>query len=588
MSRAGVFIGVDRTGHLQELADASAGARRMYEWALAQGMVADKQARLITDEKGEKVTPDRIADAITELLATGLDQLIVYFAGHGVNIARTEHWLLSDAPGKPYAAVNVTGSVELARYCGVRHVAIFSDACRVAPEGIQAQSVRGVEVFPNEPGGERARPVDVFYACLLGKSAAEIPDAALAAGNYKALYTTVLLEALSGSLADLLERDAQAEDGSRIVRPMRLEAYLEAELPHRIRDAGLLGKVNQSPDAVLIASDSTWISRVPASTEAAPDATRSFAVPLPVQMRAATRRIVRSAAHGSSFSLRAAIDRAGEFVGANDIANAIDSVASPFGPDRMETQCGIKVRGARVIAAEAAFVEPADLKHWTDDAGSYVRVNAVSRAAASVLLRFDSGVCAVIPALRGYLAALTFEDGGLVNVAYEPSANGWRVAEYGGRADQIRMLRAAAATASREGRFRLDEADAEGLAQRMQLLKGIDPTLAVYAAYAYYDLQALDRLRSMSAYLRQDLQTSLFDVALLARLLVDTTITLQSHVVPFTPLLSQGWSLLSAHRVKLPQGLDGLQATLQDSLWSLYDERGAALISQALRTKELA
>src|ERR1700709_206023 len=92
MSRAGVFIGVDRTGHLQELTDASAGARRMYAWAVSQGMSADKQARLITDENGRKVTPDLIADTITELLKPGLDQLIVYFAGHGVNIMRTEHW----------------------------------------------------------------------------------------------------------------------------------------------------------------------------------------------------------------------------------------------------------------------------------------------------------------------------------------------------------------------------------------------------------------------------------------------------------------------------------------------------------------
>lgn len=38
MVRAGVFIGVDKTGNLQRLSDAATGAKRMHEWALAQGM----------------------------------------------------------------------------------------------------------------------------------------------------------------------------------------------------------------------------------------------------------------------------------------------------------------------------------------------------------------------------------------------------------------------------------------------------------------------------------------------------------------------------------------------------------------------
>jgi|SRR5438093_2459958 len=38
MVRAGVFIGVDKSGDLQKLNDAAAGAKRMHEWALEQGM----------------------------------------------------------------------------------------------------------------------------------------------------------------------------------------------------------------------------------------------------------------------------------------------------------------------------------------------------------------------------------------------------------------------------------------------------------------------------------------------------------------------------------------------------------------------
>src|SRR5690242_4921610 len=120
--RAGVFIGVARSGGLHPLHDACQGARDMHAWAVAQGIVDRKYAKLITDED-QKVGVDRIFDEIDELLAgAGVDQLVVYFAGHGVNINRNEHWLLSDAPRNPNAAVNVTGSVELARYCGARYV----------------------------------------------------------------------------------------------------------------------------------------------------------------------------------------------------------------------------------------------------------------------------------------------------------------------------------------------------------------------------------------------------------------------------------------------------------------------------------
>ena len=56
MIRAGVFIGVDRTGELQTLNDAAAGAARMHAWAVAQGMVDGTHARLLTDADGQTVT----------------------------------------------------------------------------------------------------------------------------------------------------------------------------------------------------------------------------------------------------------------------------------------------------------------------------------------------------------------------------------------------------------------------------------------------------------------------------------------------------------------------------------------------------
>ena len=51
MARAAILIGANRTGHLPTLQDAAAGARRMEQWALAQGM-APHRVRVFTDEAG--------------------------------------------------------------------------------------------------------------------------------------------------------------------------------------------------------------------------------------------------------------------------------------------------------------------------------------------------------------------------------------------------------------------------------------------------------------------------------------------------------------------------------------------------------
>jgi len=200
---------------------------------------------------------------------------------------------------------------------------------------------------------------------------------------------------------------------------------------------------------------------------------------------------------------------------------------------------------------------------------------------------FANGSGTVVPVVPGFLTALTFESDELVDVALEPSANHPRWDHYQARAGELRALRGFASAASQQGRFRLDGPEALAIAQRMQLAKGVDPALALYAAYAYRDLQQLDRLREMSAYLRGDLGSTLFDVAMLARELRGTTINRQAEVVPFVPMLAQGWDLVDAAGVRLHPVLDGIRARVRESLWSLFDRDGVALLRAALQSGEV-
>jgi hypothetical protein len=109
----------------------------------------------------------------------------------------------------------------------------------------------------------------------------------------------------------------------------------------------------------------------------------------------------------------------------------------------------------------------------------------------------------------------------------------------------------------------------------------------VYAAYAYHDLQRQDLLREMASYLAADLGAPLFDVALLARQL-DRQPATDWQVISPMPLLSQGWALLNAYRVRLAKELTGLDQRLASSLWTLLLPDGvqqvrAALASGAIR-----
>src|SRR5690349_16838550 len=135
--RGAVFIGVSQAGRLPRLEAAIAGVAKMREWATVDQGFDESSVKVITDATGP-VTVRNIKTAVSELLTnTGLEQILIYFAGHGVNLGGAEYWLLSGAPADSDEAVNLDGSVSLARMSGVPHVVFISDACRTAADGVQ-------------------------------------------------------------------------------------------------------------------------------------------------------------------------------------------------------------------------------------------------------------------------------------------------------------------------------------------------------------------------------------------------------------------------------------------------------------------
>ena len=98
------------------------------------------------------------------------------------------------------------------------------------PRRIRAQNVRGCDIFANPATLGQSKPVDQFYACGLGKTAAEIKNPNKAATTYQALYTDALLDALTGTRAEVDPDDADGRP-CHLVRPRTLQSYLHSEVP---------------------------------------------------------------------------------------------------------------------------------------------------------------------------------------------------------------------------------------------------------------------------------------------------------------------------------------------------------------------
>ena len=602
MKRAAVLIGVHKAHTLPELQAVWKGVHAMETWALSQGL-ASELVRTITDETG-KVTPQQIKDAIKEFVERGdLDQLIVYFSGHGVNLKYGEYWLLSDAIEDADAAVNVKGSEERARYSVIPHVVFLSDACRTAPQGIQAQGIEGSIIFPNKPVPGPEKSVDQFYATLLGEPALEIADPKDAAAKFQAVYTDALLEALKGSHADLVDWNTQAGPG--FIRPRPLKKFLAKDLPIRVYQATHGSDPrSQQPDARITSDDDAWLAEINASARAV-RAPQAFGLPATTGARehgAFTRnqismpkRALRALIANDSLPMDSALPlsatTAGPFRAARSkldvfselnkrFAQDVHNNAEPFGPLHFETGCGFKIRGAEVDACQAngAVFE-------IFNGGYLVRATLKAHHTVSTLLTFKSGDSALLPAIQDFLTTLTFDGQHLVDVTYEPSNNSGRWSDYQNRLTEIRNLRAVIASSSRLGTFHLDDPEAETLARRMQVAKGIDPSLALYAAHAFRDQGNRSRIKQMIDYMSEDLHLGLFDIMLLAGRLNDHFIPQErENIFPFLPMLSQSWPLMPAYEVALPPDLEKISRhVLPDSLWTLFDPDGARLISQVIQ-----
>lgn len=576
MKAAAVAIGVNRTGGLTPLSGAVPGAERFAQWAAAQGM----DVQILTDAN-DKVRLAGVLDVIQPIVESKTyDKLIVYFAGHGYLLApQSELWLLSEAPTRPSEAINVQLSRDGARYCGIPHVIFVSDACRSGGANHRHRSVSGGSAFPVPDSFDHDGEVDTFYATRPGDPALEFKDDRAATANYKGVFTDCLLAALKGKEPTVVKEATEGGVTRWLVPSRPLKPHLRKAVPEKAADISI--KLKQDPEVRVESALPRFFGELKASPASSAYPPRTGRPPSTDGMPSEpdVRRIVEEAQEEAmSFSdapaiaLDATSNRGRRFIG------QVERITLAQGRESFETMCGFTIYG-KVGSVTLGSGLASDL--WLEGEVAHVRIQApYQHVGTSILIEFEDGSGTVLAVKPEFIGTVLLDEDRVVNVNYTPARSSDLFhEEYDDAKERIERRRAFAAAAAREGVFDVSGPDAAHAGDYLRMMKRMDPTLGIYAAYAYHEAGRIRELRDVLHHMREDPPPVPFDVALLARE------SEWPEVAPFCPMLSQGWALLALDR--RTQRLAALRPTLIPALWTTLTPEGVDRVREMLTNGEV-
>jgi hypothetical protein len=539
----------------------------MSEWALAQGMTQQHVA-LLTDRDGP-IRMHQIVDAVLDVIRDNdLEQLVIYFAGHGLNLFRSEFWLLSRAPDDANEFVNVELSVNVAWTSGIPNVVLISDACRTVPITVAAQTLAGGCLFPNNPADAPEGKVDRFFATRLGDPATEIRGFRVP-NHYDAVYSALLIDALRGTPAKILDR---AGPQTSLVRTRRLADFLEREVPV----AAAPHNVSQRPIARISSDENSWLSLLnnPAGEDTSTAYSSEISLGYPqtpeVLMTDATTdfmdRLLSSAMSGDVKKFErdlASADRRDE-----GIQTLVTGYESAVGRPSRKLSGPSKAAGIEVSGAVMSRLYSGDQELTREGNVAFGDLGDIR--ACSVLLELNGEACVIVPTIAGMLCRVHFADNQIVHISYEPYPSERRKAVGERPADKgLTILSAVAATAARFGFLELARAEGEQMSSILTTRKKLDLSLALYSAYAFNSRGEFDKVRWIARRMGNDFGFQFLDFALLASPKKFESLGKKVFFTWF-PMLAQGWSLTSIAE-KLDAKFSHLLPYVKSSVWTMFD-----------------
>lgn len=569
-TRAAIVIGVDKAGALPVLRAAASGSAAFADWIEGEGFEVTR----FIDGPDRKVLVNPIFEAVERIVSKGVyEQLVVYFSGHGFLNGSRELWMLSGAPNNPNQAISLLECERLCKRSGIPNVVFISDACRSTVTSLAANAVRGSVIFPAAPNsGNVITKVDNFLAAKEGNPAYEVSVDVASAGHH-GIFTASFLNAYKVPEENMVT----TVDGVEVILNKDLEGYLRRDVNRRAQLISIA--LTQQPESNVLSNK--YIGRVRRTGEKVtlprPEATISEVAALAFSEKGFGH--LAEAHVGDADQIRSSVK-------SKDFARAAETIisAEQQAPKSFETGAGLSVTGidvAEVVVNHDLYRE----EMATNRGSGAIRLHPRSTEPASVAIRFSDGSGTVVAALRDYIGTIVVDEGRVVSVAYRRS--GMETA--GVHEEELIKLRTLVATSARFGTFRIPgtgeerERRARDLADRIRMLKMVDPTLGIYASYAYADADMPSQIKSVRDFMRHDINGQIFDVALLANELSDVPLPARQGIAPFCPMLSQGWGLLRIGNVVLHPDIDRARDHLKPALWTTFRERGMDLVIDAMR-----
>ena len=576
VTRHAIVIGVDKAGSLPLLRAAASGAKNFADWLDGEGFAVTR----FIDTPDTLIKVDPIFEAVKAIAeCDNCQQLVVYFSGHGFLNGYRELWMLSGAPDNPNQAISLLECQRLSKRTGIPNVVFVSDACRSTPASLAANSVRGSVIFPTTPhAGNVTTKVDTFLATQEGDPAYEV-GVQESTQNYYGIFTESFLDAYRSPEQSMVS----TVDGIEVVLNKDLEGWLSRDVNRRAQLVSIA--IEQRPESIVL-SDS-YIGRVRRGAERSPSLPAAQPTMNEVAALAFSEKGFPLLAQPTPNNIAAIrdSDKAMAFGQArNDII-----IAQQSAPKSFETRTGFYVSGARIKEAvtNRKFF---DTDMGAEISGNVVRLYPKDNVPASVAIRFNDDSGTVVAGIEGYIGTIVVDDGRVVSVTYTRSREGFGDSQSDARLEELRSLVAASA---RFGTFRIagtgnDRKNrAAELADRIRNLKAVDPTLGLYAAYAYAEADLPDKIMSVWEFMRGDIRGQLFDVALLSGLLSRQPPHERRGTAPCCPMLSQGWGLLRIENVELPRRISEAMEYIRPALWTTFEPQGLDNVVALLRDEEV-
>lgn len=576
MKKCAIIIGINDTPGMPYLSSPCHYARRVDLWARSQGF----QTRLFTDESFEgnkhRINIRDISTAGAELLTTNPEQLLVYFAGHGIELEPgNDIWLLPDYQRWPSEAINISKNKDILFKSGVTHSIFISDACRSPRTNREDRIVLGSEIFPSLHRTNYDAVIDVLYSTWPGEASIDYRDEN---GNYISVYSECLLECLYGSVAEVI-RHIELQDGYDkfpAVISRDLSKYLKQTVPIIIKQKT---KKNQQPNSSVNSDEPIYISRFnKGNVEVKEDIISGLEMSDSFDNDSQSSTIAQKLQLTNSLPSKI-LNRKIK----NNI-RIIDEVHRTMVNDYSlpENRTGIIIHGNRRATIYGIndyfprFFDFYNNEQLIDevDVINFLELHNTTNYMPIILVGSNGGKSYYpMTILPNFINSMIFDRGNLISIDYYPTRGNRRMNAIYDRIE-VAKRKAEVVTAAANGIFQ----GAEELAGYLPLYKNLDTTLGLFAAYAYYQNGKFENIRSLYSYMNEEDEPILPEVSALNQL-ANRDRPLSSPHNPIIPMLTQGWSYLDTQQNEITYKL---QNFLRPGLWTSFGWKGLESIKFSL------